>query len=67
MNLIYFAHNGVEHGTAAGATTHQSSNNTFLWVLAATAVAAAVVFVIVRLLNKTGQRLQPQEQDAEEE
>ncbi len=65
MSIVYFAHNGVNHGSEVEAATHGS--NTMLWMIAATLATAAIVYVITRALNRAGQSAEAQESDAEDE
>jgi hypothetical protein len=51
MNLLYFAHNGVEHATSAGAAAHEASGNT-LAILAVTVVAVVILALAVRFLSR---------------
>ncbi len=52
MNMIYFAHNGVDHGTAVEAAGHQSSNE--LWVVAVSLAAIGAIIFVVTRLSKSG-------------
>ena len=62
MNLFFFDHNGVHHPTETEAIAHDAGDNT-LWIIAGSVIMAAVIYSIVRLLN----RRQEQPQEAEEE
>jgi hypothetical protein len=64
MNIIYFAHNGVEHATPAEAAAHQDSTN---WpvLIGVTIIVLLAVAVVIKLLSASEKEAKKDKKDKE--
>lgn len=64
MFVGYFAHNGIDHATQAETVVHEGSDST-LWILAGSVIMAAILYTVIRTLNRRQTQEETEQEDQE--